>query len=133
MRSETDELEHVSVGQPVDEDQVRLDMAIAVICPGATQSMIAVLGVQRPVVCKGLDEGGYTGLDRLAMLHFFLAFRSRLNCLITSIVLIVVSHQFGHRVEALAAPCPRLAHGSDGRLVRREQLERNGLVSGDPR
>jgi hypothetical protein len=43
VRTETDELQHAVVRFSVDQDQVRLDVAIPVVLPVSTERMIVVL------------------------------------------------------------------------------------------
>jgi|RhiMetdeSRZDD1v2_1073273.scaffolds.fasta_scaffold383566_2 hypothetical protein len=58
MRAEPHELERVGVGLAIDQHQVRADMAVAAIVPGAAQRVIAKARRQRRVGAKQVDRFG---------------------------------------------------------------------------
>src|SRR5436309_3075188 len=62
VRADADKLERVVVGFAIDENEIRPDVAVAAVPPGATQRMIAKAGRQRRV---GRQEVGGVGQQRV--------------------------------------------------------------------
>lgn len=72
MRPETDELQGIVVGLAVNQHQIGLDVAIAVVFPVANQRVIAVLFGQRLVIRQGGNNGDELACQRLTMGAFAL-------------------------------------------------------------
>ena len=53
MGTDADEAQSVGIGFMVDQHQVRLHVAIPVICPVAGERMVAVSRFQRPIIGEG--------------------------------------------------------------------------------
>lgn len=56
MRAETNELQQVVIGLPVNQIQVSFDVAIAVVLLVAGQRMVALLFDQRLIICLRGDH-----------------------------------------------------------------------------
>ena len=64
MRPEAHQSQRAGVGLLVDQDQVGLDVAIAVIGPLTAQCMVVAARGERLIGGQGLDEGRETGVER---------------------------------------------------------------------
>lgn len=65
VRTETDELQNAVIRLSVDQNQIRLDVAIPVVLPVSTERMIVVLLGQNLIMGQGRDDGDEITLQRL--------------------------------------------------------------------
>ena len=74
MRAKANQLQGVRVGRAVDQDQVGLDVAIAVIPPIARQRMVSVMWLQHLIVRQSGHDREQVSIERCSMLTFAFAF-----------------------------------------------------------
>ena len=68
MGPQTNQQQGLGVGLPVNQHQVGLHVAVAVIGPFTAQRVVAVSGIQRSIVDQGVEDGSQARVQRRCML-----------------------------------------------------------------
>ena len=58
MRAEADKAQNVATGFLIDQDEIRANVAVAEVRPGAAQRMVVMVGGKWDVVGQGGHDGG---------------------------------------------------------------------------
>ena len=58
MRAEANKAENVATGFLIDQDEIRANVAVAEVRPGAAQRVVVMVGGKRDVVGQGVHDGG---------------------------------------------------------------------------
>lgn len=67
MRSEPDELKRCVVGFAINQDQIRPQVAIAMIAPVSDQGVITIFQVQFPITDQSLEQCAQVRIERFGM------------------------------------------------------------------
>ena len=80
VRAEADELQRVRIWLPVDQQQIRSEVALATVVPRSRQRMISVRLRQRSICCQRIDNARHELVYLSAMLPGLLPFEVPLEC-----------------------------------------------------